>query len=161
MLLLAKQSLDEAPYKLSGAVAKLAGITFLSLVFSWTDKPWFLTEGKFAAILIIPSSWGSQLDGDLHQHRRKQHRIRVSNKLKKEWAAADAAAEQQVPDPEQPGAIYEYDAAAGMHNGEGFAGTQDGAPNGGGMLKNAGYTPLRYVHPESEFSLEIGFCPAI
>jgi hypothetical protein len=40
------------------------------LAFSyWTDKPWFLTEGKFAAVLIIPSSWGSQLDGDLHQHR--------------------------------------------------------------------------------------------
>jgi hypothetical protein len=32
---LAKQSLDEAPYKLSGAIAKLAGITFLSLAFSW------------------------------------------------------------------------------------------------------------------------------
>jgi hypothetical protein len=26
-------------------------------------KPWFLTEEKFAAILIIPSSWGSQLGG--------------------------------------------------------------------------------------------------
>jgi hypothetical protein len=23
---------------------------------------------KLAAVLIIPSSWGSQLDGDLHQH---------------------------------------------------------------------------------------------
>jgi hypothetical protein len=44
----------------------------LSLAFSWTDKPWFLTEGKFAAILIIPSSWSSQQDDDLHQHRRKQ-----------------------------------------------------------------------------------------
>jgi hypothetical protein len=33
------------------------------LAFSWTDKPWFLTEGKFATILIIPSSWGSQLGG--------------------------------------------------------------------------------------------------
>jgi hypothetical protein len=32
---LAKQSLDEAPYKLSGAVAKPAGITFWSLAFSW------------------------------------------------------------------------------------------------------------------------------
>jgi hypothetical protein len=42
------------------------------LTFSWTDNTWFLTEGKFAAILIIPSSWGSQLDGDLHQHLRKQ-----------------------------------------------------------------------------------------
>jgi hypothetical protein len=39
------------------------------LAFSWTDKPWFLTEGKLAAVLIKPSSWGSQLDGDLHhQH---------------------------------------------------------------------------------------------
>jgi hypothetical protein len=27
-------------------------------------KPWFLTEGKFATVLIIPSSWGSQLDGE-------------------------------------------------------------------------------------------------
>jgi hypothetical protein len=27
------------------------------LAFSWTDKPWFLTEGKFATVLIIPSSW--------------------------------------------------------------------------------------------------------
>jgi hypothetical protein len=34
-LQLAKQSLDEAPYKLSGAVAKLASITFWSLAFSW------------------------------------------------------------------------------------------------------------------------------
>jgi hypothetical protein len=34
------------------------------LAFSyWTIKPWFLTEGKFAAIFIIPSSWGSQLGG--------------------------------------------------------------------------------------------------
>jgi hypothetical protein len=63
------KALDKAPYKLSGAVVKLAGITFWSLAFSWTDKPWFLTEGKFATVLIIPSSWGSQLDGDLHQHR--------------------------------------------------------------------------------------------
>jgi hypothetical protein len=43
------------------------------LAFSyWTIKRWFLTEGKFAAILIIPCSWGSQLDGDLHQHRRNK-----------------------------------------------------------------------------------------
>jgi hypothetical protein len=39
------------------------------LAFSyWIDKPWFLTEGKLITVLIIPSSWGSQLDGDLHQH---------------------------------------------------------------------------------------------
>jgi hypothetical protein len=40
------------------------------LAFSyWFDKPWFLTEGKLAVVLIIPSSWGSQLGGHLHQHR--------------------------------------------------------------------------------------------
>jgi hypothetical protein len=55
---------------LSRAVAKLASITFWSLAFSWTNKPWFLTEGKLAAVLIKPSSWGSQLDSDSHhQHR--------------------------------------------------------------------------------------------
>jgi hypothetical protein len=32
------------------------------LAFSyWIDKSWFLTEGKLATVLIIPSSWGSQL----------------------------------------------------------------------------------------------------
>jgi hypothetical protein len=45
------------------------------LVFSWTDKPWFLTEGKLAAVLIKPSSWGSQLDGDLHHHTPPQQRF--------------------------------------------------------------------------------------
>jgi hypothetical protein len=59
----AKQSLKEAPNKLSRAVAKLASITFWSLAFSWTDKPSYLTEGKFSTVLIIPSSWGSQLGG--------------------------------------------------------------------------------------------------
>jgi hypothetical protein len=50
----AKQSLDEEPYKLSGAVAKLANITFSSLSFSyWTDKSWFLTEGN----LLMCSSY--------------------------------------------------------------------------------------------------------
>jgi hypothetical protein len=56
LLLAQSKALDEASYKLSGAVAKLAGITFLSLAFSyWIDKPWFLTEGKLAAVLITPS----------------------------------------------------------------------------------------------------------
>jgi hypothetical protein len=45
-------------------VTRLASITFWSLAFSWTDKPLFLAEGKFVAVLIIPSSWGSQLDGE-------------------------------------------------------------------------------------------------
>jgi hypothetical protein len=53
---LAKQSLDEAPYILSGAVAKLAGITFSRLAFSyWIDNLGFITEGKLAAIFIKPS----------------------------------------------------------------------------------------------------------
>jgi hypothetical protein len=44
---LAKQSLDEAPYKLFGAGAKLAGITFSRLAFSyWIDYLGFITEGK-------------------------------------------------------------------------------------------------------------------
>jgi hypothetical protein len=34
------------------------------------DKPWFLTEGKSAAIFITPSSWGSQRAG--HSPRIKQ-----------------------------------------------------------------------------------------
>jgi hypothetical protein len=58
------KALDEAPYKLSGSVAKLASITFWSIGFFLdTIKPWFLTERKFATVLIIPSSWGSQLGG--------------------------------------------------------------------------------------------------
>jgi hypothetical protein len=66
---LAKQSLDEAPYKLSRAVVKLAGITFLSLTFSWIRlNLGFLLREKLDAMLIIPSSWGFQLDSDLHQH---------------------------------------------------------------------------------------------
>jgi hypothetical protein len=37
MLPLAKQSSDEAPYKLSGAVVKLAGITFSRIGFFLLD----------------------------------------------------------------------------------------------------------------------------
>jgi hypothetical protein len=56
MLPLAQQSLDEAPYKLSGAVAKLADITFSRLAFSyWIDNLCFITEGKLTAIFIKPS----------------------------------------------------------------------------------------------------------
>jgi hypothetical protein len=63
------KALDEAPYKLSGAVVKLASITFWNLAFSWIRlNLGFLLREKLAAVLIIPSSWGSQLDGDLHQH---------------------------------------------------------------------------------------------
>jgi hypothetical protein len=53
---LAKQSLDEAPYKLSGAVVKLAAITFHRLAFSyWIDNLGFIIEGKLTAIFIKPS----------------------------------------------------------------------------------------------------------
>jgi hypothetical protein len=44
------------------SVAKLASITFWSLAFSyWFDKPRFHNWGKLAVVLLIPSSWGSQL----------------------------------------------------------------------------------------------------
>jgi hypothetical protein len=61
----AKQSLDEVPYKLFGAITKLAGITFWSIDFflDSINLGFFLRE-KLAAVLIIPSSWGSQLDGE-------------------------------------------------------------------------------------------------
>jgi hypothetical protein len=63
------KALDEAPYKLSGAIMKLAGITFWSLAFSWIRvNLGFLLREKLSAVLIIPSSLGSQLDSDLHQH---------------------------------------------------------------------------------------------
>jgi hypothetical protein len=53
---LAKQSSDKAPYKLSGAVAKLAGITFSRLALSyWIDNLGFITEGELAAIFIKSS----------------------------------------------------------------------------------------------------------
>jgi hypothetical protein len=66
LLLVQSKALDKAPYKLSGAVAMLAGITFWSLAFSyWFDKPRFLIDGRLATVLIIPSSWGSQLGGYL------------------------------------------------------------------------------------------------
>jgi hypothetical protein len=47
---------------LFGAVAKLAGITFSRLAFSyWIDNLGFITEGKLAAIFIKPclgvSNW--------------------------------------------------------------------------------------------------------
>jgi hypothetical protein len=51
------KALDEAPYKLSGAIVKLASITFgVWLLPLRIDKPWFLTKEKFAVVLIIPSS---------------------------------------------------------------------------------------------------------
>jgi hypothetical protein len=50
---LAKQSLDEAPYKSSGAIVKLVSITFGRL--SPYDYLGFITEGKLTTIFIKPS----------------------------------------------------------------------------------------------------------
>jgi hypothetical protein len=58
--------------KFSGAivrsVAKLAGINLRKFgSFSyWFDKPWFTTEGRLAAVLIITFSWGFQLGGYIY-----------------------------------------------------------------------------------------------
>jgi hypothetical protein len=54
---LAKQSLDEAPYKLSGAVAKLASIPFSRIGFFLFGSIYlgFITNGKLAAVFIKPS----------------------------------------------------------------------------------------------------------
>ena len=61
-----KQSLDEAPYincLLLSQTSKHHLQSSLSLL-SWSIlNLGFLTEGKLAAILIIPSSWGSQRAG--------------------------------------------------------------------------------------------------
>ena len=38
----------------------------VAFISYWLDKPWFLTEGKLAAVRITPSSWGSQRTCVLH-----------------------------------------------------------------------------------------------
>jgi hypothetical protein len=50
---------------LSGAIAKPASMNLWKLLLSPTGsiKPWFRTEGRLVAVLIIPFSWGSQLGG--------------------------------------------------------------------------------------------------
>jgi hypothetical protein len=57
LLLVQSYALNEAPYKLSVADAKLACINLLKFgSFSyWFDKPWFHTEGRLAVVLITPS----------------------------------------------------------------------------------------------------------
>jgi hypothetical protein len=64
LLLVQSKALDEVPYKLSRAVAKLACITFWSLAFSyWFDKPRFLIKGKtcycshHTFLLGFPTGW--------------------------------------------------------------------------------------------------------
>jgi hypothetical protein len=70
MLLLTKQSLDEVPYKLSGAVAKLAGITFRRLGFSWIrlNLGFLLRKNLLLYLSYLPlgvPNWTMKL----HQHR--------------------------------------------------------------------------------------------
>jgi hypothetical protein len=66
---LRKQSLDEAPYKFSKAVAKVAGITFSRIKHpTGLITLVFLLREKLAAIFIKRCSWGFQLTGHLlHQ----------------------------------------------------------------------------------------------
>jgi hypothetical protein len=72
------KALDEAPYKLSGAIVKLASITFLSLAFSyWIDIPWFRNWGKTCYCTHQTFSWGFQLAGHLH-HQLHANKIPTS-----------------------------------------------------------------------------------
>jgi hypothetical protein len=63
LLLVQSYTLDKAPHinclELSPSqLASTFGSWFFLLL---VRKPWFHTEGRLAAMLIIPSSWGSQL----------------------------------------------------------------------------------------------------
>jgi hypothetical protein len=48
------------------------------------DKPRFLTKGILATVLIIPSSWGSQLGGYLPVSASK-NKIKQNNNKVKDW----------------------------------------------------------------------------
>jgi hypothetical protein len=67
MWLLAKQSLDEAPYKLSRAVAKLASITFSRIVYSSPDRHTLVSRLRENLLLYSskPSLGVFQLAGHL------------------------------------------------------------------------------------------------
>jgi hypothetical protein len=105
MLPLTKQSLDKAHYKLSRAIAKLAGITFRRLTFSyWIDNLGFLLGEKLAAIFIKPCSWGFQLAGHLlHQlHANKfsstiQYRTIMGQRRVMEWRGGELIGEAGRP----------------------------------------------------------------
>jgi hypothetical protein len=57
----------------------------------WTDKPWFLTEGKFATVLIIPSSWGSQLGGHPARIRAKDWLLSLPRNSIDSWVKSKDA----------------------------------------------------------------------
>jgi hypothetical protein len=68
LLLVQSYAPDEAPYKIlwSCREASKHQPSEVGSFSYWFDKPWFHTEGRLAAVLIIPSSWGSQLGRHLH-----------------------------------------------------------------------------------------------
>jgi hypothetical protein len=73
------KALDEVPYKLSGAVVKLASITFLSLAFSWIrlNLGFLLRENLLLCSSYLPlgvPNWMVKL----HQHRATSD-IRISS----------------------------------------------------------------------------------
>jgi hypothetical protein len=70
LLLVQSKALDEAPYKLSGAIAKLAYITFRRLAFSWIrlNLDFLLRENLLLYSSYLPlgvPNWTVKL----HQHR--------------------------------------------------------------------------------------------
>jgi hypothetical protein len=54
------------------ATSQLATPSEVTPFSYWSIKPWILTEGKLAIVLIVPSSWGSPTvrsrRNDKHHH---------------------------------------------------------------------------------------------
>jgi hypothetical protein len=68
LLLVQSYAPDKAPYIIVWSCCQASEhqpseVGYFSYLF---NKPWFHTEVRIAAVLIIPSSWGSQLGGHLH-----------------------------------------------------------------------------------------------
>jgi hypothetical protein len=74
---------DKFPGAIVRSVAKLAGINLRKFVsFSyWFDNLGSTIEGRLAAMLIIPSSWGSQLGGHLPTINgcQKYHMVKLAD----------------------------------------------------------------------------------
>jgi hypothetical protein len=67
------------------------------LAFSyWINKPRFLTEGKFATVLIIPSCWGSQLGG--HPARITVLPVEITHKAPRITAYDETTATEALQD---------------------------------------------------------------
>jgi hypothetical protein len=88
LLLVQSYALDKAPYIncLEPCEASEHQPSEVGSFSYWFDKPWFHTEGRLVVVLIIPSSWGSQLGGHLHAIRGEAprgnpHAIRANDGL--------------------------------------------------------------------------------